>query len=580
MKDSESTKSASGRSDPQTTAQPLARSAPGKGSRVASRYSTTSSNRSTVQAKGQAGSLEGADIEAIASSGTSGSGSALPHRAAIQAAFGQNHDISGVRAHTDSAASAATESLGANAFATGNQVAFAPAKADLHTSAHEAAHVIQQRNGVHLSGGVGSAGDPYEQHADAVADRVVQGKSAAGLLDSVPGQSGARGGPAVQRKAVQFDLRDGLSTVGTKARDAANRANTGARNGASGANTSVRNKATSGKELAREQHEARGNDEDMTGDDGDIPGFSDMAEDDNGPALHHDHGHLDDGSGNVDEDLREDPTWGDHLERLKWIAKLEAAELLRPDLVDGTSAYRHFLFGGGGERDIHYTRFLTNDSSGQAVLASAIEDTKNAAVARNDQDVGEEPTVGTETYQIRTDAVSVGNDGRYPYPATENWQKAIGAHSIWIEATVTVTTTRNRTPTMAPPRRAPTPTATPTTTPTPEGAGTSGEESSGAAAPTFSRHFEIEMTIHAEDRYNFNPGAADIATGAPDSANGRFEITGLGNEFLSTGTHDHSFEFDATMEPAGTADSVGAVDPGRSSRQGRPANRRNYPTSR
>ena len=31
-------------------------------------------------------------------------------------------------------------------------------------------------------------------------------------------------------------------------------------------------------------------------------------------------------------------------------------------------------------------------------------------------------------------------------------------------------------------------------------------------------------TIHAEDRYNFNPGAKDIATGTPDSENGIFEI--------------------------------------------------------
>jgi hypothetical protein len=47
---------------------------------------------------------------------------------------------------------------------------------------------------------------------------------------------------------------------------------------------------------------------------------------------------------------------------MKWVAKLEAAELLRPDLVNGTSAYRHFLFGGGATRDIEYGRFLRNDS--------------------------------------------------------------------------------------------------------------------------------------------------------------------------------------------------------------------------
>jgi hypothetical protein len=49
---------------------------------------------------------------------------------------------------------------------------------------------------VQLSSGVGQAGDAYERHADAVADLVVQGKSAAGLLDEM---AGGGGGAAVQR---------------------------------------------------------------------------------------------------------------------------------------------------------------------------------------------------------------------------------------------------------------------------------------------------------------------------------------------------------------------------------------------
>jgi hypothetical protein len=67
-------------------------------------------------------------------------------------------------------------------------VAFAGAP-NLHTAAHEAAHVIQQRAGVQLKGGVGEVGDPYERHADAVADAVVQGKSSEALLDAYPYRS-------------------------------------------------------------------------------------------------------------------------------------------------------------------------------------------------------------------------------------------------------------------------------------------------------------------------------------------------------------------------------------------------------
>jgi hypothetical protein len=71
--------------------------------------------------------------------------------------------------------------MGAEAFATGNHVAFAGTPS-LHTAAHEAAHVVQQRGGVQLKGGVGQVGDQYERHADAVADLVVRGESAEGLL--------------------------------------------------------------------------------------------------------------------------------------------------------------------------------------------------------------------------------------------------------------------------------------------------------------------------------------------------------------------------------------------------------------
>ena len=96
-------------------------------------------------------------------------------------------------------ATAACKTIGAEAYATGNSVAFGGSPT-LHTAAHEAAHVIQQRAGVSLSGGVGRVGDTYEQHADAVADLVVQGKSAEGLLDGMaPTRGQDSSSRAVQR---------------------------------------------------------------------------------------------------------------------------------------------------------------------------------------------------------------------------------------------------------------------------------------------------------------------------------------------------------------------------------------------
>lgn len=141
------------------------------------------------------GGGRGASVRDAASAGVRGGGGALPHGAAIQASFGR-HDVSGIGAHVGGDAAAACRTIGAEAYATGDQVAFRGAP-DLHTAAHEAAHVVQQRGGVQLLGGVGRAGDRYEQHADAVADRVVQGLSAEGLLDRFAGGGG--GAAAVQR---------------------------------------------------------------------------------------------------------------------------------------------------------------------------------------------------------------------------------------------------------------------------------------------------------------------------------------------------------------------------------------------
>lgn len=147
------------------------------------------------------------DVHAAAEAGVRGSGGALPHREAIQRSFGR-HDVAGVAAHVGGAAASASRAMGAEAYATGNDVAFAGAP-DLHTAAHEAAHIVQQRGGVSLAGGVGEQGDRYEQHADQVADAVVQGKSAEGLLDR---HAGGGDGGAVQQRAApvqRYQVVDG-----------------------------------------------------------------------------------------------------------------------------------------------------------------------------------------------------------------------------------------------------------------------------------------------------------------------------------------------------------------------------------
>jgi hypothetical protein len=138
------------------------------------------------------------NVHAAAARGTATPTTRLPFADQIQRSFGR-HDISGIQAHVGAEATASARAMAAQAYATGDHVVLGQGT-DLHTVAHEAAHVIQQRGGVQLKGGVGQAGDAYEGQADAVADLVVQGRSAEHLLDHAGAASTP--GSGVQRKLV------------------------------------------------------------------------------------------------------------------------------------------------------------------------------------------------------------------------------------------------------------------------------------------------------------------------------------------------------------------------------------------
>jgi hypothetical protein len=213
----------------------------------------------------------------------------------------------------------------------------------------------------------------------------------------------------------------------------------------------------------------------------------------------------------------ETPTAGDYMSLAKWRGMLYAAQALRGDLADATRAYEHFLDGGGADLTVQYERFIADDPSGATVLDSALEDLRDGARQQDNDWLAANPgsPVANHAFDIRSDPIGVGADARYPYPQTENWQKAIGAHLLWISAHVDVTVDN--------------------------------------AAGT--RTMTMKATLHMEDRYNFNPGAADIATGAKDAENGRFEITGLGHEFMQYGTVERSLELTEALGalPGGTA---------------------------
>jgi hypothetical protein len=158
----------------------------------------------------------------LARAGFQGGGGQLPFMARIQASFG-SHDIRGVRSFTGPSATAASRALSARAYASGDNVVFAEAAPDLRTAAHEAAHVVQQRAGVDLPGGLGEVGDRHERHADAVADMVVRGESVQRSLDAYftarPGAASPRGGDAGVQRVLADDLKDDVDDTKKDVKD-------------------------------------------------------------------------------------------------------------------------------------------------------------------------------------------------------------------------------------------------------------------------------------------------------------------------------------------------------------------------
>ncbi len=213
------------------------------------------------------------------------------------------------------------------------------------------------------------------------------------------------------------------------------------------------------------------------------------------PPINHDNGFL-------DRFARRAPTMADRAKYAEWGALLDAAEAAQGipfiphhDLPDALAAYRHFLYGKGADRTFSYERYVASDGSGKITLANAVQDFRRGV----EELAATRPSGSPPAFHVTSGPIPCGSDDPdlgdlFPYPDTENWQKAIGSHVIWLSGSVTYSTT----------------------------------------AGQFS--YVALMTLHAEDRYNFNPGAQDIKTGIPDAANGRFEVTGLAQQYMNYST--------------------------------------------
>ncbi|MFC9967610.1 hypothetical protein ACFVH4_25570 [Nocardia ignorata] len=208
------------------------------------------------------------------------------------------------------------------------------------------------------------------------------------------------------------------------------------------------------------------------------------------------------------------PGIGDYISAAKWKAMLNGGELGRSDLDDSTAAYRHYWESGGTPFEFDYEEAYREDPNIKAAVDSEITRAAMAAdaLARD----------GNTNFQMTGTAADIGGAGG-DYPATENWQKTIGAYQQWSHSNVRVEGDR----------------------------------------------VVMDVTVEAMDYYNFNQGAEDLATGASDNENGRFAELGWAHDFETNGkvTRTVSWELGQPLSTATVSEtSVTERNPGREDR--------------
>lgn len=144
-------------------------------------------------------------IVADARRGFEGAPRPLPHRGALQPLFGR-YDLASFEAYVGGPAREAADRLGARAYVAESRAVFAE-EPSLATAAHEAAHLVQQRQG-YGTAGLSKASEPLERQAREVAARAARGLSVEGVLDRAPAGASALSGVAVQRETEWDQLED------------------------------------------------------------------------------------------------------------------------------------------------------------------------------------------------------------------------------------------------------------------------------------------------------------------------------------------------------------------------------------
>ena len=177
------------------------------------------------------------------------------------------------------------------------------------------------------------------------------------------------------------------------------------------------------------------------------------------------------------ESKKGEETLGNRASWARWEAMLRGGQAARPGLDDALAFYAHYRSAEGTPMEFDYEEAYIEDESVRANVDAQIRQSQYAAQAMAAE--------GRDDFSFTGPSA-----GESYYPTTENWQKTIGGYQQWSSGDVTV-------------------------------------DDQGNA--------RMVVTVHAEDRYNFNANNQDIATSEPDDANGRFSELGWAQGFDSSG---------------------------------------------
>lgn len=180
-----------------------------------------------------------------------------------------------------------------------------------------------------------------------------------------------------------------------------------------------------------------------------------------------------------DEDFKYNPSIGftakDVASWLEWGCLLDGATF-SGRMPEACNAYQNYRSNTGNTLYVDYNKAINEDSGIRKGVFDLITEAQNSVENLRANGGGDSFSITGTMYGIQNGA-------------TENWQKAIGAHYDWASADVAYK----------------------------------------------DGQYTMTMTIHMIDKYNFNKGMADIATGTRDEVNGRFAELGWAKSFFSVG---------------------------------------------